>query len=564
MKTLHNYILAALVLLTGWACEKEGDLVTLSPPEEGTLIATATDVVLSPENSTNPVLGLSWTTTELTVSDPNMSAPKVLKHTLQTSLNQDFSGTVVAGDEEELSRSYLGAELNALAQTLGTTPGSATAVYFRVRYSVGANIDPVFSNTVAVNLTSYEIDMSMGYILNADQEDTGVKLFSANSDGRYVGFMGATAWSNFFLKEGDGVLWGNDGVSGTAFITSSDTETHWNCWFPGVSGCYYVDFNTQNKTWQALLLPTLTVSGDVSGELTFDRPNNKWVLPFSTGSTSITVQLSTTGKQYNNATGTDDDAAVDTPVAFVQDGEVLKLGTQPGNITLSVPAGGDYTLTLDLSDPTAWVITAEKGNELPKETIETLYLPGIDDLISGGWTFDNMLHLYNEDDSTYAGVALANSEWGYAIHTEKDNWDDKYTLAEGDGTSGTLEFKGSTNLPAPAPGLYLFDVSLSALTYNLYPIEDQIYLSGLNNVWDFNTTLAATETSGEFSGSIVITQASEWGFQIHTDTSWNHYFGGSEGALYFKGSNITDDAALAPGTYTMTVNVITRTYSISN
>ena len=64
--------------------------------------------------------------------------------------------------------------------------------------------------------------MSLGYILNADKAETGVTLYSAASDGQYLGFMGVTAWYNFFMKEGDGTVWGNDGVTGTAFLMSSE------------------------------------------------------------------------------------------------------------------------------------------------------------------------------------------------------------------------------------------------------------------------------------------------------------------------------------------------------
>ena len=60
-----------------------------------------------------------------------------------------------------------------------------------------------------------------------------------------------------------------------------------------------------------------------------------------------------------------------------------------------------------------------------------------------------------------------------------------------------------------------------------------------------------------------ITKASQYGFQIHLDISWNHYFGGSNGKLSYKGNNLTEDKTLAAGTYKMTVNLIKGTYSIT-
>ncbi|MGV8095204.1 MAG: DUF5114 domain-containing protein [Mangrovibacterium sp.] len=563
MKTLKIYILTILSLAVMTACEKDGDLITLSGLEESELLTTETEVILTQENSGQIILSLSWSTSTLTVSDPNMSAPNILTTTLQVSKANDFSVTVVESVETSLSKAYTGAELNTVAKALAAEPEVATPLYFRLKASVGNNMDPVYSNIVSVDVTPYQIDMSVGFILNKDLTDAGVILYSAESDGEYTGFIGATSWFNFYLMEGDGAIWGNDGVSGTPFLLSSenDNDKRWNCWFPEPGGCYYVDFNTNRKQWSALLIPSLTLSGDLEGEMTFNRPNVKWTFPFNTTSTTITVSISGTGKLYNYTTG--DAAAIDTPVAFAQNGETLTLADQAGDITVTVPEPGQYTLVIDLSDPRAWTCEAVAGTQEPEEVSPYVYLPGIDDGISGSWNFDKVLALYNEDKLAYAGVVNVNSLWGYGIYTEKDNWEEKYTLGTGDAYSGTLAHKGPDNIPAPAAGLYLIDISLKDLTYSLTGVDNQIYVSGLNDVWDFSVSLAATTTVGTYSGQITINGASPWGFQIHLDTSWNHYFGGSAGKLYYKGSNITDDASLSAGTYTLTVDLINGTYSIA-
>jgi len=564
MKTLKKYILVLLSLAVMTACEKDGDLITLSGLEESELMATESRVTLTQETSSQIALSLAWSSSTLTVSDPNMSAPNILTTILQVSAAIDFSGTLSESTESSLSKAYTGAELNTLAKNLGAEPGVATPLFFRLKAATGNNMDPVYSNIVYVLVTPYQIDMSIGFILNADQEDTGVTLYSADSNGEYTGFMGATGWYNFYLMEGDGTIWGNDGVTGTAFLLSSedDSDKRWNCWFPEPGGCYYVDFNTNRKFWSALSIPALTVSGDISGEMIFDRPNVKWTLPFNATSTTVTVSVSGTGKLYNYTTG--DAAAIDTPVAFAQNGETLTLADQAGDITVTVPEPGQYTLVIDLSDPHAWTCEAVAGTQEPEEVSQYVYLAGIDDGITGGsWNFDNTLNLYNEDELAYAGVVNVNSLWGYGIYTEKDNWDDFYKLGEGDASAGTLVYQGATNLPAPDPGLYLIDTSLKGLTYSLTGVGGEIYVVGLNDSWEFDVPLAATATVGTYSGQVTVSSASEWGFQIHLDDSWNHYYGGSSGSLYYKGSNITDDANLAPGTYTMTVDLVNGTYSIT-
>ena len=93
-QTVQNFtIIFSLTAFT--ACEKDGDLITLSGLEESELMATETDVVLSQETSAENVLSVSWNTSTLTVSDPNMSAPNILVTTLQMSKTEDFSGSVL-------------------------------------------------------------------------------------------------------------------------------------------------------------------------------------------------------------------------------------------------------------------------------------------------------------------------------------------------------------------------------------------------------------------------------------------------------------------------------------
>lgn len=563
MKAIINKLLLLAAILCITACEKQGDKIYLSSLEEGELVSSESEVALSMANSKQIVLSLAWNNSDLSVSNPSMQAPNLVSATLQASTSETFAENVLESVETSLSKAYTGSELNTLAKNLGLTPDVAVPVYFRLKSVTGNNMEPVYTNTVTVQITSYFIDMSIGYVLDSKQAETGAKLYSAASDGVYTGFMGATGWYNYYLREGDGTIWGNDGVDGSPFLISSE-DTKWNMWFPQFGGCYFVNLNTTKKVWSALYIPELTVSGDLTGSLTFDRPNLKWTLVFNATQTgNITLQVSGSGKQYDYSTGTTDDAAKTTAVGFTQNGESLAFGQQSGNITVQVTSTGTNTLVIDLSNPQQWVAKVVGGSDTPTEVRQQIYLSGIDDLITGNWNFNNKLYLYDEDNQAYAGVAYASSEWGYNIFLEADNWDDKYTFASGDAYQGTMELKGQGgNLKAPATGLYFFDVSLKALTYKLVTLENKIYYSGVNDNWDLHD-LNATATKGVFSGSVTIEKASKWGFQIILDAAWTYKYGGSNGKLSYKGSNITDDATLSPGTYTLTVDLINGTYALT-
>lgn len=155
-------------------------------------------------------------------------------------------------------------------------------------------------------------------------------------------------------------MWGNDGVTGTAFVMGNNTTglDVWNFWYPSPSGCYYTVVDTRANEWSALYIGELTLGGDLSGAMVYDRKTNKWTYTFDATPGTINVTIGGTGKQYNAATGTDDTAATDATVGFAGTSGALTFGQSAQAIAVEIAAAGETTLTLDLSDPRAWTITA--------------------------------------------------------------------------------------------------------------------------------------------------------------------------------------------------------------
>lgn len=546
------------------ACEDAGNDIYLQGHESSDLTVTESKVVLTKETAAQIVLSLAWLKSDLTVSDPSMSAPDLETIYVQVSTKEDFSGSLTENKETGSSRAYTGLELNTIAKNLGLEPDVSTPIYFRIRSSVGQNMESKYSSVSKVEVTPYILDMTVGFILESDKSQTPYTLLSPEANGIYTGFLGATSWYNFYLQEGDDVVWGNDPITGTPFQlgSSNDEEYPWNAWFPAPGGCYYVVVNTNNREWSGLYISTLNVSGDLQTEMTFDRRQLQWKAVFNfTAAGTKTIRLSGTGHQYNKSTGVDDAAAIETAIAFGGSANNLTFGNKAEDITVTVPGAGEYTLTIDLTNPASWTATIGAGSEEPEPVYPFLYLPGIDDGITGDWTFDNKLPLYDEDKKNYAGVINVNSLWGYQIAIEDGNWGDYYGSAEGDAYNGTLGFQAD-DMPAPDAGLYLIEASLTDLTYNLTTIGEQIWIMGMDDNYTFDTPLNATATPGIYSGEITIVEDTPWGLEIQLDDSWNYKFGGADGTLYFKGSAIDEPIVHTPGTYTVTVDLIQLTYSI--
>ncbi len=565
MKNIYLYLIVCCLAVFS-ACEKEGDKLIVSGLESSELVGTESDIELSLNTKDATMLAFTWNESELSISDTAFSIPDDIPNTtMEISASADFE-SYESVEQDDNMYDFTGSELNTLASDFGFTAGEATPMYFRMNCTYADNTDSYYSNVVSVNITSYDIDYTKGKILNSDQEETGFYLYSPDEDGEYSGFTGtSTTWANWYMLEGDGTVWGNDGDAGTEFLMSS-SSTKWNFWYPGESGCFYVTASTTDLEWTATYIPDLTVSGDVDASMTFDASSVSWTGTITTTSDNANIKVSCSDAAlYNMSTGTDDDAAIAKEFGFVADASgTLSFEESASSATdITITTAGTYTLTFYLSDPTNWYYELTEGStEGGDETTiyEKLYLPGVDDGTSGSWTFDNFINLVDETALTYAGVVDVNSQWGYQMAVEADNWDDFYGMGDAE---GTLSYQSSTNISAPDAGLYLIQADLANLTYSHTAIGSQIYIGGLNDVWDFSTFVLdeSSDEAGVYTGTATFSSCS-WGIQIYlVADDWDTYYGGSFDALTYKGANITEPSSLEAGTYNITVDLINGTCS---
>ena len=557
MKTkIVTFIISCLVLIS--ACKKDGDLIKVLGLSSSELMSSETSVVLTKETSSSSVLALTWGKSNLSTSDTSMKIPNsVPKEIVEISATNDFTAITKIVPQGN-TYSFTGAALNTLGKNLGLKTGESAPLYFRINSALGGNTKSYYSNVTTVNVTCYSIDMSVGFILDSKKVDTGFKLYAPNSDGEYHGFTGAGAWYNWYLLEGDGTNWGNLGVDGNAFVISSESS-QWNFWYPGQSGCYYTTLSTHNKEWTATYIPSLAVSGDITATMIFDKLAVKWYVSFTTTAANQTVKVKCSNASlYNKSTSTTDASAIAKTIGFIPHADSTLTfdwnDASAGNITIS--KAGDYTLTLNLANPKVWTYQIKSGKAVVvKPLSKKLYLPGIDDGISGSWTFKNYLNLVSETDSTYAGVVLVNSLWGYNMALDSGEWTNVYKMGS---TAGTLAFKGASNITAPTAGLYLVQADLKKLTYSHTAISGLSY-AGLNDNWTL-AAMTATSVPGVYSSSVTINAVSSWGCKLYLNGGWDYFYGGANGVLDYKGTGIIDDATIGTGSYDLIANIRNNSY----
>lgn len=580
MKTLNKILITLASIFALISCEKDGDKIYLQSLGSDELIATTDNVVLTADISQKVVLSFAWKGQDVQISDTTVGTAAKAKNYMEISLSEDFSGQIYNDETTSNSIAYKGGELNSIVNSLGAKIGEANNVFFRLGSATGENIPYAYSNVVKVKITPYVIDMNTGIVVEATDQnevvgETGVILYSPEANGIYSGFMFTPyGWYHYFLKEGNGLMWGTAGDEGAFHITSDAGNNRQNMWFPGSVGCYYVNVNTKEETWDALYISSLAISGlsESPINLTLDKENSLWIASFTaTEDGEKVITISGNGEQWNVETGTNDGAGIPINVVFANENNNLVLADNAGNISVTIPEAGECTIKLDLINPNERKVYVEAGGvEIPEEPEikEHIYVMGID---GENYEFNNKIYLYNEDNIEYAGIRnVVPSQWGYYF-LDIDSWDNQNEHQYGKSndeantnTNGKLSKGMNNNIPKlDANGLYLFEVSLKNLTYKTTKIGDKIYLyNGMTNGGLIDMT--PTDIAGEFSTILELSSDSEWGMKFYLFDDWSYNFvDGGENKLYYNGTNKDGNGiAVRAGKYTVKANIIEKTYSI--
>ncbi|WP_294913761.1 DUF5114 domain-containing protein [uncultured Prevotella sp.] len=420
MKKIFENLMMLLCALTALvSCDESGDKIYLDGFKASNLMASASDVKLSVDNSKDIVLSMAWQNPTLLSSDDTKPAGNgTLLTYLQASASEDFE-TVKEYTVSNLSKAFVGTDLNAVAKDLGLTPGESAPLYFRIKSQMGANMDAAYSNVCQVNVTPYLIDMSYINILDKDKDNVLTHLYSPASDGIYTGYMNASAWFNFYGKENDGTVWGNSATDGTFAI--DNTESAWNFWFPGVAGIYYTVIDTKAKEWKATLLKTVKLNGE---DMTYDAPNYAWVKVVTTTADNTPITIAATGAEYSKATDTNDDNAVVKTLNYtLADGKMTD-SDAAGSVNIS--KAGTYTITVKVGEKSELTYSIESGDNSTPEPEAS-----------------NTLCMFTKDGSSLLAVMTKVSDGVYTCKYKPSAWENFRFIFVGDGKDDKQTWYGA-------------------------------------------------------------------------------------------------------------------------
>ena len=423
MKKIFRNLMMLLCALTALvSCDESGDKIYLDGFKASDLMASASDVKLSVDNSKDIVLSLAWQNPTLLSSDETKPAGSgVLKTYLQVSASENFTSekeyTVT-----DLSKAFTGADLNAAAKDLGLSPDVSSPLYFRIKSQMGANLDAAYSNVCQVKVTPYLIDMSYINILNKGKDQVLTYLYSPNSDGVYSGYMNVSSWLNCWGKENDGTLWGNNDTGDKPYAVLDKTETHCNIWFPEPAGIYYtvLDTKSEEKLFHATLIKSMKVNGE---EMKYDGPNYAWVKVIETTADNTPISIVADGAEYNKSTGDKG-----TPIAkkmnyTLADGKMTD-SKNAGSVI--IPSAGTYTITVKVGEHSQLEYTIVEGDQTTPEPEAS-----------------NTLCMFSKDGNTLLAVMSKVSDGVYTCKYKPTAWENFRFIYVGENKDDKQTWYGS-------------------------------------------------------------------------------------------------------------------------
>ena len=423
MKKIFRNLMMLLCALTALvSCDESGDKIYLDGFKASDLMASASDVKLSVDNSKDVVLSLAWQNPTLLSSDETKPAGSgVLKTYLQVSASENFTSekeyTVT-----DLSKAFTGADLNAAAKDLGLSPDVSSPLYFRIKSQMGSNLDAAYSNVCQVKVTPYLIDMSYINILNKGKDQVLTYLYSPNSDGVYSGYMNVSSWLNCWGKENDGTFWGNIQTGDKPYAVLDNAQSACNIWFPEPAGIYYtvLDTKSEEKLFHATLIKSMKVNGE---EMKYDGPNYAWVKVIETTADNTPISIVADGAEYNKSTGDKG-----TPIA-----KKMNYTLADGKMTDSKNAGsvniakvGTYTITVKVGEHSQLEYTIVEGDQTTPEPEAS-----------------NTLCMFSKDGNTLLAVMSKVSDGVYTCKYKPTAWENFRFIFVGENKDDKQTWYGS-------------------------------------------------------------------------------------------------------------------------
>ena len=270
-----SIILLSLLLVFG-ACD-DNEFIELNPNANTVLSSDASSIVITEDLALDNVLNLSWT-------DPEFGFDAAATYNvLMDFAGGDFTAPQIVNVGSELSKTFLGQELNGKLLSLGVVPEEATNIDFKIKVTL-SDSQEMFSEPITINVTAFssllDLSTNLGVVGSATPGGWGTEnipdlpFFTTDTPDVYVAYV---TLKDGFIKFRKDNLWtenfGDDGNDGTLEASGAD--------IPVDAGTYKITVNMADLTW-SMEEYSWGLVGDFTGwsppdfKLTYNSYNNDW------------------------------------------------------------------------------------------------------------------------------------------------------------------------------------------------------------------------------------------------------------------------------------------------
>lgn len=328
--------LLALLLFT--ACEPKDELtpvLLIGPAPAISSPAAGTNLVLEEANADNVMPDFTWS-----AADYGFQA--AVNYSLQMAkAGTEFADPILIGTTKttQISGMTVG-EFNAILIANGIADGVAAPLELRVKAEVNPKVDPVYSATLAMDVTPYKVVVIYpqlqvpGSYQGWAPEDSSTAIYSRRSDNKYEGYIymdDAAAKFKFTVGPGWDTNYGDTGADGTLDAGGDDIST------PG-AGMIKLNADLNALTYTAVVTDWGLIGDATPGG--WDNDTDMVYDP-ATNTLKLTTQLGTGAIKFR-----------------ANDGWDINLGDNDGNLSLEyggadiiVSEAGNYTVELIITGP---------------------------------------------------------------------------------------------------------------------------------------------------------------------------------------------------------------------
>lgn len=303
---------------------------------------------LTEEAAEDTLLVIEWT-------EPDFGFQAAPTYTIRMDMPADDSDPVNLGSTNSTSFPIMTGDFNSRLLSAGAVGGSETDVVFTVVSQLGDNMEEEVSEPLTVQFVpfAFEVEIAQIFVPGSFQAagfygtdwtpETAPPLASENNDDRYEGFVyfdSPNTEFKFTLERNWDVNWGDEGQDGTLDENSGTNILEEE------AGFYLINVNLNDLTYTTTrtdwgVIGDATPDGwDADQDMTYIPEDKVW---------RITLDL-VAGEMKFRA---NDDWVIDFGDND-QDGFL-----EFGGANIPVPEAGNYTVEMDLSNPTDYTFTLQ-------------------------------------------------------------------------------------------------------------------------------------------------------------------------------------------------------------